>query len=62
MFTVSLQIPLMKVLSNELRFVFKCRGSSKPVRKKASESEAASTSNNIYGSDVYNYTNKNNFT
>ncbi|XP_045122120.1 LOW QUALITY PROTEIN: glutamate receptor ionotropic, kainate 2-like [Portunus trituberculatus] len=56
------QIPLMKVLSNELRFVFKCRGSSKPVRKKASESEAASTSNNIYGSDVYNYTNKNNFT
>ncbi|XP_050732988.1 glutamate receptor ionotropic, kainate 2-like isoform X3 [Eriocheir sinensis] len=56
------QIPLMTILNQELRFVLKCKGSSKPVRKKVNESEAASTSNNIYGSDVYNYSSKNTFT
>ncbi|KAG0722950.1 hypothetical protein GWK47_043556 [Chionoecetes opilio] len=54
------KIPLLGVLASELRFVFKCRGSSKPVRKKVAESEAAG--NNIYGSDVYNYSSKNTFT
>lgn len=54
-----LQVSLLSVLSTELRFVFKCKGSSKPVRKKVSESEEANVSNNIYGSDVYNYTGKN---
>lgn len=53
------QLPLLSVLSTELRFVFKCKGSSKPVRKKACESEAGDISHNIYGSDVYNYTGKN---
>ncbi|KAK3860680.1 hypothetical protein Pcinc_033281, partial [Petrolisthes cinctipes] len=57
------QLPLMDVLSQELRFVFKCKGSSKPVRKKASESSDVGDPNsntNIYGgSDVYNYTGKN---
>ncbi|XP_069184022.1 glutamate receptor ionotropic, kainate 2 isoform X2 [Procambarus clarkii] len=53
------QVSLLSVLSTELRFVFKCKGSSKPVRKKVSESEEANVSNNIYGSDVYNYTGKN---
>ncbi|XP_071521274.1 glutamate receptor ionotropic, kainate 2-like isoform X2 [Panulirus ornatus] len=53
------QVPMMTVLSQELRFVFKCKGSTKPVRKKASESEVGNASNNLYGSDVYNYTGKN---
>ncbi|KAG7162242.1 Glutamate receptor ionotropic, kainate 2-like 4 [Homarus americanus] len=51
--------PMMDVLNKELRFVFKCKGSSKPVRKKASESEVGDASNNLFGSDVYNYSGKN---
>lgn len=58
-FSVYLQVPMTTVLSQELRFVFKCKGSTKPVRKKASDSEVGNASNNLYGSDVYNYTGKN---
>ncbi|XP_063613370.1 glutamate receptor ionotropic, kainate 2-like, partial [Penaeus indicus] len=48
---------LISVLSEELCFVFQCKGSTKPVRKKA-ESETAAV-DNMYGSDVYNCSGRN---
>ncbi|XP_069981522.1 glutamate receptor ionotropic, kainate 2-like [Penaeus vannamei] len=48
---------LISVLSEELVFVFQCKGSTKPVRKKA-ESETAAV-DNMYGSDVYNCSGRN---
>ena len=52
----------MDVLRDELRFVFKCKGSTKPVRKKASgdedddEDDIDNRAETIYGgSDVYTY-------
>ncbi|XP_068239083.1 glutamate receptor ionotropic, kainate 2-like isoform X2 [Palaemon carinicauda] len=48
------KVPLMQVLKDELTFVFKCKGSSKPVRKKPEESETATE--DAYGSNDYNYT------
>ncbi|RXG61714.1 Glutamate receptor ionotropic, kainate 2 [Armadillidium vulgare] len=50
------QVPFLQVLKDELRFVFKCKGSVKPVKKKAEEGE----NNEIYGgSNEYNYGLKN---
>ncbi|KAB7495878.1 Glutamate receptor ionotropic, kainate 1 [Armadillidium nasatum] len=50
------KLPFMQVLKDELRFVFKCKGSVKPVKKKAEEGE----NNEIYvGSNEYNYGLKN---
>ena len=63
MFTLTLQLPFMFVLRQELQFVFKCKGSTKPVRKKASEvgdgDEEDDAGEAIYGgSEVYNYETK----
>lgn len=52
MLCVFFQLPFLDVLVEELRFVFKCKGSVKPVKKKASQAEAV---NDIYGSTDYNY-------
>lgn len=64
-FNILFQIPFMDVLRQELQFVFKCKGSTKPVRKKASEdgdddeNDAEDREETIYGgSDVYSYGNK----
>ncbi|XP_066961996.1 glutamate receptor ionotropic, kainate 2-like isoform X1 [Macrobrachium rosenbergii] len=48
------KIPLVEVLKDELTFVFKCKGSSKPVRKKVEPEEAPTE--DVYGSNDYNYT------
>ncbi|XP_018022074.1 glutamate receptor ionotropic, kainate 5-like [Hyalella azteca] len=59
------EIPFVKVLRQELRFIFKCKGSTKPIRKKASEAgddiddDDDEHEETIYGgSDVYSYGNK----
>lgn len=54
------QLPFMDVLRQELQFIFKCKGSTKPVRKKASEAgndeDQDDEDEAIYGgSDVYSY-------
>ncbi|XP_076044322.1 glutamate receptor ionotropic, kainate 2-like [Oratosquilla oratoria] len=51
-------LPFLSILTQELKFVFKCKGSTKPVRKKQEVEEFPST-NNVYGSNVYNYSGKN---
>ncbi|KAK7053103.1 hypothetical protein SK128_020197 [Halocaridina rubra] len=51
------EAPLREVLKRELIFVLKCKGSSKPVRKKAESDEA--NGDTEYGSNDYNYTAKN---
>ncbi|KAF2349519.1 hypothetical protein FHG87_019724 [Trinorchestia longiramus] len=59
-------IPLMDVLRQELRFVLKCKGSTKPIRKKSSDNgdeddldDEDDHEETIYGgSEVYTYGNK----
>ncbi|XP_069976848.1 glutamate receptor ionotropic, kainate 2-like [Penaeus vannamei] len=51
---------IISVLSEELCFVFQCKGSTKPVRKKI-ESETP-TVDNLYSSDVYNCSGRNQHT
>ncbi|XP_068238713.1 glutamate receptor ionotropic, kainate 2-like isoform X2 [Palaemon carinicauda] len=51
------EVPLAAVLSKELKFVFKCKGSSKPVRKKDSDIDTGD--NNLYSTDTYSYAVKN---
>ncbi|CAL4122174.1 unnamed protein product, partial [Meganyctiphanes norvegica] len=51
------EIPFSMVVMEELKFVLKCKGSTKPVRKKK-ELEPAISDTNMYGS-TYNYSGKN---
>ncbi|XP_047500047.1 glutamate receptor ionotropic, kainate 2-like [Penaeus chinensis] len=51
---------IISVLSEELCFVFQCKGSTKPVRKKI-ESETP-TVDNLYNSDVFNCSSRNQHT
>ncbi|MCL4153971.1 UNVERIFIED_CONTAM: hypothetical protein GTU68_050671 [Idotea baltica] len=55
------ELPFLHVLMKELRFVLECKGSVKPVKKKAEpeDEELEEETNDIYGSGVYNYGLKN---
>ncbi|KAK7085549.1 hypothetical protein SK128_021965, partial [Halocaridina rubra] len=50
------EVPLGAVLSKELKFVFRCKGSSKPVRKKEFETMNV---DNLYPTETYNSLGKN---
>ena len=56
---LTFQEALMEVLKKELEFVFKCKGSTKPVRKKQEEEEEEiAVAEAMYGSNIYNYNGK----